>query len=268
MLNEVVDMLNRKDMQRTLLELDVLVVCKRWIQPLPNGRLGNVTVRQRLLHVIAEMKGDNGITPNDLKRSEFGKVIMILFKHPSETPTLKRQCKALVEQWSRPIFQKSGNMRDLERVHHLRGEGTGGLASIRRQQAQVEAATARAVMMQQRSRTGGGPASNNKDLQSIIASGKKGGSDGPASANRVRVPFSKGFAFSVRPEVRADVQQQQQAGGGGGAAGGGAGAGKGASPSKDGNRGKLSKRMLEKSRTKAKNERSANISVVGRRNKG
>jgi transcription factor SPN1 len=252
-------------MQRTLLELDVLVVCKRWIQPLPNGTLGNVTVRQRLLSVIAEMKGDNGITPNDLKRSEFGKVIMILFKHPSETPTLKRQCKALVEQWSRPIFQKSGNMRDLERVHHLRGESTGGLASIRRQQAQVEASAARAAMQQQRSRTGGGPASSNKDLQSIIASGKQGGTDQPASANRVRVPFSKGFAFSVRPEMRADVQQQRA----GAAGGGGVGAAKGlTSPPKDGNRGKLSKRMLEKSRTKAKNQRSANISVEGRRTKG
>ena len=242
LLGKVEEMLCNKEIQRNLLDLDVLSYCKRWIQPLPNGKLGNVTVRQRVLAAISNMNSgsDNGITPPDLKRSEFGRVVMVLWKHPDETPAVKKMCKTLIEQWSRPIFQKSGNMKDLERVSR---EGS-GLAAIRRQQATQEQMQAR---QNQKS------SSKHANLQSLIASGKKGGPDGPASANRVRVPFSKGFAFSVRPSARADVPDKAQQRGGG--------------PAKDG-RGKLSKRMVEKSRAVTKNQRSANISIEGRATKG
>ena len=100
-------------MMRPLLDLDLLVVAGTWAKPLPNGKLGNVTVRSKLLQAIGKMQGENGVTAHDLKRSNFGKVIMSLYMHKSETPELKRQHKDLIEQWSRPIFNKSGNMRDL-----------------------------------------------------------------------------------------------------------------------------------------------------------
>jgi transcription factor SPN1 len=233
----VVDMLTRKDMQRLLLDLDLLTVCKRWIQPLPNGTLGNVTVRQRMLEAIANMTGETGVGPNDLKRSEFGKVVMVLYKHRSETPAMKRQLKAMIEQWSRPIFQKSGNMRDLERVHASRGEG--GLAGLARQHALATARTAEQVNSR---------GSNDQDLNSLIASGKMGG--GESGINRVRVPFSKGFAFSVRPlaKTTGDVDKRMTKAG----------------PTANDTRGKLGKRMLEKSRVVSKNQRSANISIEGR----
>ena len=237
MLSEVVDMLTRRDMQRMLLDLDLLIVCRRWIQPLPNGTLGNVTVRQKLLEAIANMTGESGISANDLKRSGLGKTVMVLFKHRSETPAMKRQLKKLIEQWSRPIFRKSGDMRDLERVQQSRGEG--GLAAVSRQQQAVAR-----LSSQQAARNG---KKNSQDLDSLIASGKKGG--GESGVNRVRVPFSKGFHFSVRPAARDDVvgspEQQQQR------------------KPKD-NRDKLSKRMVEKGRAVSKNQRSANISIEGR----
>uniref|UniRef100_A0A7S3DRZ3 TFIIS N-terminal domain-containing protein n=1 Tax=Entomoneis paludosa TaxID=265537 RepID=A0A7S3DRZ3_9STRA len=248
-LPKVEEMLAKKDMQRPLLDLDVLSRCRRWIQPLPNGKLGNITVRQRLLYSISQMNtpgSDNGITPNDLKISGLGKVIMILYKHPDETPAMKRLTKNLIEQWSRPIFNKSGNMKDLSRVSR---EGTGGLSAIRRQADFQSQAEARQAQMRQTER--GGKHSN---LQSIIASGKKGNMDGPASSNRVRVPFSKGFAFSVRPDSKADAGDMPKGRSAPGAP-------------KDG-RGKLSKRMVEKSRAVGKNQRSANISVEGRATKG
>lgn len=236
MLNEVLQMLTRRDIQRVLLDLDLLTICKRWVQPLKNGTLGNVTVRQRLMEAIANMTGDTGVNAMDLKRSEFGKVVMSLAMHKSETPTMKRQLKALIDQWSRPIFQKSGNMRDLERVHGSRGEG--GLAALSRQQhavAKQTEATKRKVAGNER-----------QDLQSLITSGKKGGPE--AGINRVRVPYSKGFNFSIRPESKtahADSPADKRRAG----------------PAKD-NRGKLSKRMVEKGRAVVKNQTS--ISVVGR----
>lgn len=240
MLVEVVEMMTRRDIQRVLLDLDFLAVCKRWVQPLPNGTLGNLTVRQRLLGAVGNMTGETGITANDLKRSEFGKVVMTLAMHKSETPAMKRQLKTLIEQWSRPIFQKSGNMRDLERVHGSRGEG--GLAALSRQQMH-------ATKMSQAAKMKG--ANQRQDIQSMISGGKKSG--GESGINRVRVPFSKGFSYSVRPADKSssEVAVDKRRGG----------------PAKD-NRGKLSKRMVEKGRAVAKNQRSANISVEGRPTKG
>ena len=241
-LNEVCDMLKRRDMQRLLLDLQLLKVCKRWIQPLRTGTLGNITVRQRLLDAISKMTGETGINLNDLKQSEFGKVIMILFKHRSETPAMKRQLKELVDNWSRPIFNKSGNMRDLERVHGSRGAD--GLAALSRQQQ---------VVSQQKDRDKQRATAHaaNQDLNSLIESGKKGGAE--SGSNRVQVPFSRGFAFSVRPESRASVSPEKR--------------NIPAGLPKD-NRSNLTKRMVEKSRTVCKNQRSANVSVEGRVTKG
>lgn len=241
MLQTVVDMFTRKDMTRVLLDLDVLSIARRWIQPLPNGTLGNVTIRQRMLDSISSMSGDGGITPNDLKRSEFGKVVMSLYMHKSETPALKRKLKDMIEHWSRPIFQKSGNMRDLERVQAQRGEG--GLAGISRMHMQNERrmeAAAKPAPAQGRTKD---------DLGKIIKQGK--GKVSGNQANRVRIPYSKGFQFTVRPTGRTTEK----------------------SPDKGGARGQeardnLAKRMTEKSRAVSKNQRSANISIEGRATKG
>jgi transcription factor SPN1 len=238
MLKEVCEMLARRDIQRVLLDLDLLTICKRWVQPLKNGTLGNVTTRQRLFESISNMTGDTGVNAMDLKRSEFGKVVMSLAMHKSETPGMKRQLKALIDQWSRPIFQKSGNMRDLERVHGQRGEN--GLAALSKQQHAAAKVTEQAKRQ--------GVSNDRQDLQSMITGGKKGG--GKEGLNRARTPYSKGFNFSVRPESKtshADSPADKRRSG----------------PAKD-NRGKLSKRMVEKGRAVSKSAASANLSVVGR----
>lgn len=235
-LSEVVDMLTRRDMIRLLLDMDVLASCKRWIQPLPNGQLGNLTVRQRLIEAIGKMTGEQGIISNDLKRSGIGQTVMMLYKHKSETPKMKRELKTLIEQWSRPIFQKSGNMKDLEHAHATRRppQGISSMASMRKTPTKAENAT--------------GDGRGNKDnLQSLIATGKTGvQKEGP---NRVRVPYSTGFDFRVRPQSKTgDIQDKRMVRAG--------------QPTD--NRSSLSKRMTEKGRAATKNQRSANISTVGR----
>jgi transcription factor SPN1 len=252
-LNEMVEMLTRKESQRLLLDLDVLVVCKRWIQPLPNGQLGNLTVRSRILDAVGNMTGESGITPADLKRSEFGKVVMALFKHSQETPQLKTKLRALIEQWSRPIFQKSGNMRDLERAQYNRADrGMAGLARQQQQQQQQQGAARGRAAAAAAASAGGG----SDDLHGLISGGKKAAAE--SGTQRVSVPFSRGFAFSVRPEGRA-----------------GTGGDEPSSPEKRGGSGasadtrdKLSKRMVEKGRAVGKVQRSANISIEGRPTKG
>ena len=152
--------------------------------------LGNVTVRQQLLDAISKMTGDDGVTPIDLKRSEFGKVVMTLYMHKSETPAMKRQHKKLIEQWSRPIFQKSGNMRDLQHVQANRARRLDGCGGCRaRQYCQCCDASCCSISK-----------SGERDLQDIIATGNKSATK--ESSNRVHVPFSKGFQYSVRPQGR------------------------------------------------------------------
>mmetsp|Transcript_32374 Transcript_32374/g.68109 ORF Transcript_32374/g.68109 Transcript_32374/m.68109 type:complete len:560 (-) Transcript_32374:140-1819(-) len=254
MLQEVMDMLAKKDMVRVLLDLDLLSTVKRWVQPLPNGTLGNVTLRRRIMESIAAMTGENGINAHDLKQSGFGKVVMTLYMHKSETPEMKKMLKGTIEQWSRPIFQKSGNMRDLERAQAARGMNeTGSMAGM-----------ARARQMEDRleeRRAAGGRGKRGKntdDLAQIITKGSKA-SDG-AGSNRVRIPYSKGFQYTVRPENRmGDVSDKRNLVSAKGA--GAAGAGFRDTEKRDA----MSKRMLEKNRkTNKQSQRSANISIEGR----
>lgn len=245
MLQEVYDTIVIQDMQRALLDHDLLSICRRWIQPMKNGQLGNVTVRQKIVAAVALIKGNEdaeGITLSDLKRSEFGKCVMSLYMHKSETPAMKKQLKALIDQWSRPIFQKSSNMRDLERVHHSRG-GT-GVAAMNRQNFIEQQARERAALGSVHRGKGG----EGQDLDSLIKAGSQGKMK--TGITRVRVPFSKGFAYSVRPEDKATGDTDNR---------------RAAVATTQDSRGKLSKRMVEKGRTKAKNnQRSANISIEGR----
>ena len=135
MLQQVMDTLAKRDMVRVLLDLELLSICKRWIQPLPNGTLGNVTLRRRIMESIAAMSGENGINSYDLKKSGFGKVVMCLYMHKSETPDMKKMLKGIIEQWSRPIFQKSGDLRHLERAQRERAtydQPSGSLEEKRR----------------------------------------------------------------------------------------------------------------------------------------
>jgi len=242
MLNDLCEKLANRELMRPLLEHDLLSICKRWIQPLPNGKLGNVTVRKRLLYSISLMTGENGISKDDLRASDFGKVVMNLYMHKNETPAMKRQLKALIDQWSRPIFQKSGNMRDLERVHHSRG--VGGISGISRLH-QIGQASRQNEDLNIRSTSRGG---KDQDLNSLIKSGSVGKTQ--SGINRVRVPYSRGFDYSARPTNRVGgvVDKRRQ----------------GSGPE---NRQALSKRILDKKRVKAKNQRSANVSIEGRSTK-
>lgn len=168
------------------------------------------------------------ITSNDLKRSDFGKVVMILYKHPKETPALKRMIKGLIEEWSRPIFRKSGAMRDLDRFERPSAPSMSPSASY--------GAT----------RPGSKPPA--QDLDSLISTGKSKEAALSASQQRVQIPFSKGFSYQVRPADRSSPMKL-------------------GSQAKGEIRDKLKRRMVEKGRKVSKNQRSANLSVEGRATK-
>ena len=239
LLSEVLDTMVQQDIIRELLDHDFLIAVKKWIQPLENGSLGNVTLRSKLIDGIANMNGgDKGIDNDDLKRSDFGKVVMNLYMHKKETPTMKRKLKALIEQWSRRIFHKSGDMKNLG-SSNARMRSEGGLVGINKAQAAQNASqTASMAAME--------VGKNEKDLGSILAHGVKQARD--LGRNRVRVPYSKGFQYSVRPENKsgdvADKKTRVMA--------------------VNDQRDSLHRRMMDKKKKATKNSRSANMSIEGR----
>lgn len=231
LLPSVIEIAARREMMRPLLENDFLNACGMWIQPLPNGKLGNVTLRSKLLRSIATMTGENGVSTYDLKRSGFGKKVMALYMHTDETPEMKRFLKQLIEQWSRPVFGLTGNMKDLEQAQRER---------------HVPQAAAAAYAMPYSSSSATNPTTT-RDFSTIITKGQVQSSRDLGN-NRVRVPYSRGFQFTIRPESKAPRPTDE---------------GKKGNVSEEQREG-LIKRMQENSRTKSKNYRSVNLSVEGR----
>lgn len=233
MLPEVLDMMAKKDMMRPLLEENILSAIRRWIQPSADGTLGNVTVRLKLLEAVSKMNGDSGIDKDDLKKSDFGKLVMLLMQHKMETNEIKKVLKTLIEQWSRLIFDKSGDMRHLEQVHAIRRDT--GLGSY-----------ARSELSDPNERSNKSGSTGTSDLGEVLTKGVKQARD--LGRNRVRIPYSKGFQYTVRPEdLTGDVTDKRTR----------------ISHVKE-TRGSLHKRMIEKTRPVSKNVRSANISIEGR----
>jgi transcription factor SPN1 len=66
-----------------------------------NGALPSVNVRTRLLEALQQLPCGR----EHLIESGIGKTIMLLWKHPDETKHNRDLCAALVERWSRPIFE-------------------------------------------------------------------------------------------------------------------------------------------------------------------
>jgi transcription factor SPN1 len=245
MLPQAVEMMTNREMIRPLIESDVLSAVKRWIQPLPNGSLGNVTVRNKMIDVVSKMGTgeEHGIDTDDLKKSGFGKLVMTLYMHKKETPAMKKQLKKLIEEWSRTIFGKSGNMKDLASAQQSRRRNT-GLTGFARSQA------AAAHDGEKMSSASSSRQSNMEgDIGVMMSKGVKQARD--LGKNRVRIPYSKGFQYSIRPsDVTGDVTDKKTR----------------ISTVRDG-RESLHKTMLEKKRPVNKNARSANISIEGRATK-
>ena len=148
-------------------------------------------------------------------------------------------------------------VRDLERVQATRGANEmGSLVGIARSQQHDGGREER-----RKSAGGDGRIKTEDELKHIISKGSKAANE--IGNNRVRVPYSRGFQYSVRPESRkGDVSDKRNlvsakaAAASGGAAGG---------FRESERREALSKRMLDKSRkTNKQGQRSANISIEGR----
>lgn len=106
-----------KALQETLLEYDLLSVLKSWIEPLSKTVLAGLTIRNAVYDILKKLP----CTTQQIKRSQIGKTLMQLLKHKQETNENKRKIREIVDKWSRPIFGKSIDARNIdirERLMH------------------------------------------------------------------------------------------------------------------------------------------------------
>lgn len=207
----VVQALNMKGLQNTLLERDILCDLRDWIEPRDAKTLSALAIRTAIYEILLKMS----VTPDYLKRTvgdkpPIGATIVQLRKHKMETPENKRMLKEIMDKWSRPIFSKSMDVR-----------GNGGVLmenpevhEAMRQRYSQSAAAASEGQSSQGGRGAGGEDEDVKNEQmsqaqsqqvqlDSVLSGKATQAKSTDLFNRARTPYSTGFLFTVQPELKS-----------------------------------------------------------------
>ncbi|CAO2814111.1 unnamed protein product [Amaranthus hypochondriacus] len=114
--------LSKKQLQHEFLDHGVLTLLKNWLEPLPDGSLPNINIREAILRILTDfpIDLDQYDRKEQLKKSGLGKVIMFLSRSDEETTSNRKLAKDLVDKWSRPIFNKSTRFEDMRHVQEER----------------------------------------------------------------------------------------------------------------------------------------------------
>ncbi|ETV80206.1 hypothetical protein, variant 1 [Aphanomyces astaci] len=175
-------LLRKVQLQLPMLDFNLLEIIKKWIHPKESGELPNLGLRTKVLDIVQRLPIDK----EHLKRSGFGKVIMILWKHPDESADNKEVCRQLIDRWSRNVFSKTLDFSKLGELEAEKREANGNaMRSDRRQPARgVESVRNRGFL--------------NKSATNADATN---GSD------RVRLPEQIRIDFTMRPQPKVDASQ-------------------------------------------------------------
>lgn len=103
LLPNVVQSLQRKDMEELMLDNGILDAMRLWLEPFDDGTLPSVDLKLTLLDLLATMDIDT----DHLRESGIGRVIMFMYKCPREIPEVKRKSGALISKWCKPILRTS-----------------------------------------------------------------------------------------------------------------------------------------------------------------
>ncbi|XVF52292.1 hypothetical protein PTKIN_Ptkin05aG0007200 [Pterospermum kingtungense] len=193
------EVLSKKQLQPEFLDHGVLTLLKNWLEPLPDGSLPNINIREAILKILTDFPID--LEQHDrreqLKRSGLGKVIMFLSKSDEETTSNRKLAKDLVDKWSRPIFNKSTRFEDMRNVDDDR-------VPLRR--PSVKRPANRAASME--SRDGDFDLDIARDHKSSRSSSGQNASRSESSSRlHASRPEATPMDFVVRPQSRIDPDE-------------------------------------------------------------
>ncbi|KAJ4508643.1 Transcription factor iws1 [Exophiala dermatitidis] len=105
MLPEVVSLLNRNNIVQSILdpETNLLEAVRFFLEPLTDGSLPAYNIQRELFAALAKLP----MNKETLISSGIGKVILFYRRSKRAEPAIKRQATKLMEEWSRPILQRS-----------------------------------------------------------------------------------------------------------------------------------------------------------------
>ncbi|ETN44641.1 uncharacterized protein HMPREF1541_10311 [Cyphellophora europaea CBS 101466] len=105
MLPQVVALLNRNQYTQAILdpEMNLLEAVRFFLEPLTDGSLPAYNIQRELFASLAKLP----MTKEALISSGIGKVIVFYRKSKRTEPVIKRQATKLMEEWSRPLLQRS-----------------------------------------------------------------------------------------------------------------------------------------------------------------
>lgn len=191
-LSEVVEELKMVELHDKFLTHGGLAVLQVWLNLLPDGNLPNLKIRTALIDIIKQLpiETDMQDRKEQLKASGLGRIIMFLSELPEETTSNRRVCKALIEKWSRPVYELSSHYRD---VPTTREEDFNEEERERKRKKKAAAAAARAR------------AEEATDIAKRAQQGPRYGEAG--YRYHAVVPEPEAMDYTVRPQLQIDPNE-------------------------------------------------------------
>lgn len=125
LLPEVQKILRSQALYDSILDNNMLVSMKHWLEPLPDRSLPALNIQKTIFDALQALP----IKTEHLRESGIGKVVLFYKKSKKPEEFIKVQANTLISEWSRPIIRKSASHKT-KRVKTVDYEGPSSIPRL------------------------------------------------------------------------------------------------------------------------------------------